>query len=214
MRGVLVPAAIAALVLSSCSTNPETGETEYNRMAIGAGIGALSGAAVGALVGDGRGAAIGAIGGGIAGAAVGGYMDAQQRELEESLKGSGVDVVRDGDNIYLNMPGNITFATDRSEIRPEFYGTLNDIAATLAEYDQTTIDVAGHTDNTGSADYNQGLSERRALSVADYISAQGVQHARINIGGFGETRPIASNTTAEGRQENRRVEISITPVVQ
>jgi outer membrane protein OmpA-like peptidoglycan-associated protein len=108
------------LVLTSCETNPETGQTEYNRTAIATGIGALGGAAVGALIGDSRGAVIGAIGGGLAGVAVGSYMDAQQRELEEGLKGTGVDVVREGDNIYLNMPGNITFATNSSDIRSEF----------------------------------------------------------------------------------------------
>ena len=146
-----------------------------------------------------------------AGGAVGAYMDRQEAELRQELAGSGVGVSRQGDNIVLNMPSNVTFDFDSTRIRGEFQGTLSEVSQTLAEYEQTYVDVVGHTDSTGSTTYNQGLSERRARSVADYISTRGVIRPRINIGGYGETQPIASNANEAGRQQNRRVEIFIRP---
>ena len=196
----LVAAPLAALLLTGCVTNPETG----NRRISKAGIGAIGGAVGGYLLGDilgGRndrtekivGAGIGAI----AGAGVGAYMDAQEKKLREQTAGTGVDVVRQGDDLLLRMPSGISFATDQSSIQPQFYGTLNQVAATLKDYPKTMIDVLGHTDATGSDSYNQTLSERRASSVADYLAAQGVQSVRIATRGYGKTQPIATNDTAE-----------------
>ncbi len=213
----LVAAPLAALLLTGCVTNPETG----NRRISKAGIGAIGGAVGGYLLGDilgGRndrtekivGAGIGAI----AGAGVGAYMDAQEKKLREQTAGTGVDVVRQGDDLLLRMPSGISFATDQSSIQPQFYGTLNQVAATLKDYPKTMIDVLGHTDATGSDSYNQTLSERRAGSVADYLAAQGVQSVRIATRGYGKTQPIATNDTAEGRAANRRVEIKIVPAVE
>jgi len=208
-------AAITLLALAGCTTDPVTGEQRVSKAAIGAAIGGALGAGSGALVGGRRnrtetivGAGIGAIAGG----AVGGYMDRQERELRERTAGTDVQVVRQGDDIVLNMPSGITFATNSYSIQPQFRNTLDDVARTLANYDQTFIDVYGHTDSTGGDAINVPLSENRARSVADYLSGRGVKRARIGTQGFGSSRPIASNDTPEGRQENRRVEIKIVPV--
>ncbi|MEE8270611.1 MAG: OmpA family protein [Alphaproteobacteria bacterium] len=211
MKAKTAAVAVAGVLLAGCVQNPETGQTELSRAGIGAGLGALGGAIIGGIADDGRGALIGAGIGALAGGAVGSYMDNQEAELREELAGSGVDVTRQGDNILLNVPGNVTFATNSSDIRPEFYTTLSELSGTLGAYEQTYVDVIGHTDSTGPADYNQSLSERRAKSVADYLSANGVIAQRIAIGGFGETQPIAENATAPGRQQNRRVEIVLRP---
>lgn len=202
---------LTGLMIAGCVRNPDTGNMEMSRTGLGATIGALGGAAVGAVADDGRGALIGAGIGALAGGAVGAYMDRQEAELREDLAGSGVGVSRQGDNIVLNMPSNVTFDFDSTRIRGEFQGTLAEMSQTLASYEQTYVDVIGHTDSTGSSTYNQDLSERRARSVADFISARGVIPPRINIGGYGETQPIASNATTVGRQQNRRVEIYIRP---
>ncbi len=202
---------LATLLIAGCARNPATGKMEMSSTGLGATIGALGGAAVGAVADDGRGALIGAGIGALAGGAVGAYMDRQEAELRNDLAGSGVGVSRQGDNIVLTMPSNVTFDFDSTRIRGEFQGTLTDVARTLGDYEQTYVDVVGHTDSTGSTTYNQGLSERRARSVADYISARGVIPPRINIGGYGETQPIASNAYEAGRQQNRRVEIYIRP---
>lgn len=202
---------LTGLMVAGCVRNPDTGQMEMSRTGLGATIGALGGAAVGAVADDGRGALIGAGIGALAGGAVGAYMDRQEAELRQELAGSGVGVSRQGDNIVLNMPSNVTFDFDSTQIRGEFQGTLSEVSQTLASYEQTYVDVVGHTDSTGAASYNQGLSERRARSVADYISARGVIRPRINIGGYGETQPIASNANEAGRQQNRRVEIFIRP---
>lgn len=198
----------ASMLLAGCETvqqNPRT--------AAGAGIGALGGAAVGTLFGgnDRRNALIGAGIGMLAGAAVGQYLDQQQRELEASLAGTGAQVTRQGDQLVVNFPASITFATDSAQIRPEFNSTLNEVAATLQRYPQSYIDVVGHTDSTGSDQYNQALSERRAQSVANYLRSRGVTPARVAAYGMGETQPVATNATAEGRQANRRVEVRIIP---
>ncbi|WP_343715169.1 OmpA family protein [Inquilinus sp.] len=180
----------------------------------GAAAGGLAGAGIGALVSGGNrgtGALIGAGIGALAGGAIGNYMDRQQAELRRNLAGTGIGVNRRGDNLVLEIPGDVTFATDSATIKPQFYGPLDQVAATLNQYTSTYIDVVGHTDNTGPAEYNQRLSEARARSVADYISSRGVYPPRINIGGAGEDQPKASNATAAGRQENRRVELTIRP---
>ncbi|NUS38810.1 MAG: OmpA family protein, partial [Lysobacter sp.] len=136
----------------------------------------------------------------------------QEAELRRSMQGTGVDVVRQGDNITLNMPGNITFGFDSANLSPQFYPVLDNVAGTLAQYNQTMIEVAGHTDNVGTDQYNQALSQRRAQAVASYLSGRGVLQQRMIVVGAGETRPIASNDTEAGRAENRRVEITIVPV--
>ena len=204
-------ATTCCVALAGCQTvqdNPNT--------AIGAGVGAAAGAALGTLVGgdDRRNALVGAGIGLLAGAAVGQYLDQQQRELEAGLAGTGAEVYRQGDQLLVNLPSNITFATDSSRIQPQFYSVLNEVAATFVQYPQSYIDVVGHTDSTGSAEYNQQLSERRASSVASYLISRGVNSARIASFGLGETAPIASNDTPEGRAQNRRVELRITPATQ
>lgn len=201
----------SGILIAGCTRNPTTGQMEMTNTGLGATLGALGGAAIGAITNDRRGALIGAGIGALAGGAVGAYMDRQEAELRQDLAGTGVDVSRQGDNIVLNMPSNVTFGFDSTTIRPEFQGTLSEVGQTLAQYEQTYVDVVGHTDSTGSTDYNQSLSERRARSVADYISARGVIRPRINIGGYGETQPIADNGTNAGRQQNRRVEIYLRP---
>jgi outer membrane protein OmpA-like peptidoglycan-associated protein len=210
-------AAIALAVLASCTTDPFTGEPQISKTAIGAAVGAASGAAIGAIADKekrGRGAAIGAGVGVLAGGAVGAYMDHQERKLRERLRGTGVSVTRINDDIFLNMPGNLTFATDRAEIRSDFYDVLNSVVLVINEFEKTLIEITGHTDSTGSDAHNQTLSEERALSVASYFKAQQVIPQRIITAGFGERFPIASNGTAEGRQQNRRVELRLVPIYQ
>ena len=207
----------AMLVTSACTTDPYTGQQTINRMAVGIGVGALSGYLLGDLVGgshDRNAKIIGAGIGAIAGGAVGNYMDRQEAELRRQTAGTGVDVYRQGDELVLRMPSGITFPVDRYDIQPQFQSTLDQVSQTLASYDQTYIDVLGHTDSTGSDAYNQSLSERRAQSVSDYLSARGVARARIGLRGYGESQPIASNETESGRSENRRVEIKVVPITQ
>lgn len=203
----------------ACSTvNPYTDEKQASKLAIGAGVGAASGAVIGLLTADSkdrqRNALIGAGIGALAGGGVGYYMDVQEAKLRQRLRNSGVSVTRSGDQIILNMPGNVTFATNSADINASFYDVLNSVAIVLNEYKKTTVDVIGHTDNVGSAAYNQTLSERRARSVAEYLVSQKVLAERLLIAGRGETQPIASNSTAEGRSQNRRVNIQITPLAQ
>jgi len=215
----IVAASSAALLAAACTTtDPYTGETRRNNTATGALIGAAAGAALGYLTNTSdssegaTNAAIGAGVGALAGAAVGSYMDRQQAELERELSGTGVEVDRRGDDIVLNMPGDITFAFDSAEIEPQFFPVLDDLAATLQQYPQTTVGVIGHTDSIGSDAYNLELSERRAESVAAYVVRGGVQPERIYIDGRGESEPIASNATDEGRARNRRVEVVLSPI--
>jgi outer membrane protein OmpA-like peptidoglycan-associated protein len=211
-------AMLAALVsTAACTTDPETGERRISKAAIGGIGGALGGYLLGDLVGGRRDRTekiVGAGIGGLAGAGIGAYMDRQERELRARTAGTDVQVIRRGDDLVLNIPSGITFAYDSSDVQPEFRRTLDQVAATLGEYNQTYIDVYGHTDSTGSDAYNQALSERRALSVADYLAGHGVQQARIATRGYGETQPVASNDTDDGRAANRRVEIKIVPVTQ
>ncbi|MEA1072637.1 OmpA family protein [Sphingomonas sp. LY160] len=206
-----------AMLVTACTTNPYTGRREISRTAIGAIGGALGGYLVGDLVG-GRGdrteKILGAGIGAIAGGAVGAYMDRQEADLRRQTAGTGVDVIRQGDDLILRMPSGITFAVDRYDVQPGARSTLDEVARTLSSYNQTYVDVLGHTDSDGSDAYNQGLSERRANAVADYLSSRGVARARMGVRGFGETAPIASNATIEGKAQNRRVEIKIVPVTQ
>jgi outer membrane protein OmpA-like peptidoglycan-associated protein len=205
---------VAAALLAACTTDPYTGERRVSRTAIGAGVGALAGAGVGVLIGNhrGRNAAIGAGIGALSGGAVGLYMDRQAAKLREELAGTGVSVTKVGDNIVLNMPGNVTFATDRGEVQGDFYPVLNSVAKVLKEYEKTLIHVTGHTDSTGGHQYNMDLSQRRADSVSSYLAAQGVQNVRLQARGFGPDRPVAGNDSPEGRQQNRRVEITLEPL--
>lgn len=218
MKHTIICACAAALLLSACTTNPYTGEEQVSKGLLGAGTGAAVGAAAGALLGattsvkTRKAALIGAGIGALAGGGVGLYMDNQEAKLRERLQDSGVSVTRVGDNIVLNMPSNITFDRDQSDIKPQFYDTLNSVALVFQEYDQTLIDVIGHTDGDGSEDYNYDLSRRRAGSVARYLSAQRLDPNRFSVEGRGEQEPIASNNTAVGKAQNRRVEITILPL--
>jgi outer membrane protein OmpA-like peptidoglycan-associated protein len=150
--------------------------------------------------------------GALAGGAVGNYMDRQESKLRAELQGTGVSVTRIGDNITLNMPGNVTFATDSSDLSPAFFDVLNSVGKVMKEYNKTVVEVAGHTDSTGSDSYNQSLSERRAGAVAQYLRSQQIGSERLITLGMGETRPVADNGSAEGRQANRRVEITMVPL--
>ena len=208
----------AALVAGGCKTlEPYTGEEQTSKTTRGALIGAAAGAAVGLMSGDDaverrQHALIGAGIGALAGGAIGNYMDRQEAELRAELEGTGVSVTRIGDNITLNMPGNVTFATDSSDLSPAFFNVLNSVGKVLKEYDQTVVEVAGHTDNTGSEAYNQGLSERRASSVSQYFQSRNITGERLIIVGMGELRPVADNSSTSGRQTNRRVEITMVPL--
>lgn len=208
----------AALTLAACTTtDPYTGETRPNYTGRGVLIGAAAGAALGYLTNtsdseEGRtNALIGAGIGALAGGAVGNYMDRQERQMREALRDSGVGVRREGNDLRLIMPGDITFDTNSTEIKPQFYSVLNDVADVLEQYPATYVDVVGHADSTGDAAYNQRLSEQRAQAVAGYLIAQNVMRDRFYVGGMGETSPIASNDTPQGRAQNRRVEIIIRP---
>lgn len=218
LHRILGAAGLAAmLATAACTTDPNTGQRQISKAAIGGIGGALGGYLLGDLVGgrhDRTEKILGAGIGAIAGAGVGSYMDAQERKLREQTAGSGVDVIRDGDNLLLRMPSGITFAYDRADVQPQFQPTLNEVASVLAQYPKTYIDVLGHTDSDGADAYNQGLSERRASAVAAYLSSHGVQSARIATRGYGETQPIASNATEQGKALNRRVEIKIAPVTE
>ncbi len=213
---LVVPA--AALILSACTTfDAYTGEEKTSKATRGALIGAAAGAVVGLVSGDDsverkKRALIGAGVGALAGGAIGYYMDQQEAKLRAELEGTGVSVTRIGDNITLNMPGNVTFATDSADLSPAFFEVLDSVGKVLAEYDQTVVEVAGHTDSTGTEDYNQGLSERRASSVTQYLQARGVMDQRLITLGMGELRPVADNASADGRQLNRRVEITMVPL--
>ncbi len=209
-----------SLALAGCqSVDPYTGEQKTSNTTKGAAIGAGVGAAIGLITGDSsserkRRALILAGAGGLAGGAVGNYMDRQEARLREQLQGTGVSVTRNGDNIILNMPGNVTFMTNSADINGSFYQVLNSVALVLKEFDKTVVDIAGHADSTGPDDKNLDLSQRRAGSVSSYLSAQGINAQRLIAVGYGETRPIASNDTKEGRAQNRRVEITLLPVTQ
>jgi outer membrane protein OmpA-like peptidoglycan-associated protein len=211
IRTSLCAVALGSLLLTGCAStgNPDTAKTRSGA-AIGAGIGAVIG-----LLSKGdkfENAAIGAAIGGLGGAAIGSYQDQQERKLRAQLANSGVEVQRVGNNITLDMPGGVTFATNSADINANFYTVLDKVAATLGEFNQTVIEVAGHTDSTGSRAYNMALSERRAGSVVSYLSSKGVAPERMISVGAGPDHPVDTNDTPEGRAQNRRVEITIVPV--
>ena len=207
-----------AVVASGCQTlDPYTREEKTSNATKGALIGAAAGAVVGLVSGDDaverrQRAMIGAGVGALAGGSIGYYMDRQEMKLRQELEGTGVSVTRIGDNITLNMPGNVTFATNSSDLSPAFFDVLNSVGKVLKEFDKTVIEVAGHTDSTGTDAYNQALSERRANSVGTYLGGQGVSQQRMILVGMGESRPVADNSTDAGRQANRRVEITMVPL--
>jgi len=217
LKVILVSASLT-IAVSGCETlDAYTQESKTSSATKGAVIGALAGAVVGLASGDDaverrQRALIGAGVGALAGGAVGAYMDRQEAELRAELEGTGVSVTRIGDNITLNMPGHVTFATDSSDLSPAFFDVLTSVGKVLTEFDQTVVEVAGHTDSTGSDSYNQALSERRATSVSQYLRTQDIDSQRMITVGMGESMPVADNTTNTGRQANRRVEITMVPV--
>jgi len=216
---IVVGLGVAAMLgASACTTtDPYSSTPRRNNTGTGVLAGALGGAVLGYLTNthngeEGRknaliGAGIGALGG----AAVGTYMDRQQRAMEAELSGTGVGVARQGDNLVLRMPSDVTFATNQSNIDPRFDSTLADVANVLREYDRSLVDVVGHTDSSGGDAINQPLSERRAVSVADALIRNGVQRERLYVAGNSSRNPIADNGTAQGKAQNRRVEILIRP---
>jgi len=203
--------------LAGCATSdPYGGQTQRSSTAMGTGIGAAIGAAAGALSGDGSTsrrdrALIGAAVGAAAGAGVGAYMDRQEQQLRDNLQGSRIEIDRRGDDIVLNMPSSVTFGFDSAELTADARSALNEVANVLTQYTDTRVNIAGHTDSTGDASYNQRLSERRAQSVGNYLSQNGVSSMRLNTMGYGANQPVASNATEQGRAQNRRVEITLTP---
>ena len=208
---------VVACLTAGCTTvNPYTRETQTSKAAKGAGIGAAAGAVAGLLTkGDKlQNALIGAGVGALAGGGVGYYMDVQEAKLRQKLEGTGVSVTRVGDNITLNMPSSITFATNSADLNAQFYNALDGVSMVLKEYNKTVIEVAGHTDSTGSDQYNQQLSQRRASAVASYLGSHGVNNQRLITVGAGETHPVASNDSESGRAQNRRVEMTIVPVTK
>jgi outer membrane protein OmpA-like peptidoglycan-associated protein len=210
----------AAVGLAGCqTTDPYTGEKKTSNASIGAGIGALAGAVIGAATGKDakdrrKRALIGAGVGGLTGAGVGAYMDAQEAKLRQKLAGTGVSVTRQGDNIVLNMPGNITFQTGSADLNANFFKVLDGVGMVVKEYDKTLVVIEGHTDSVGSDDANQSLSERRASAVSHYLGSKGINSQRVLTAGFGEARPIASNDDDSGRSQNRRVEVRLEPITQ
>ena len=214
----VLAATLATFLLAGCASIEQTATSpDREKTRKGAGYGAAAGAIVGLLTAGNdpfKSAMIGAAAGALIGGSAGYYQDKQEAKLRQQLAGSGVDVVRQGDNITLDMPGNVTFALDSASLNTDFHSVLNKVGETLREYDKTVIEVAGHTDSSGSDQYNQQLSEKRANAVAQYLSAQGVPAARMVTVGAGESHPVASNDTPDGRAQNRRVEITIVPVTE
>ncbi len=217
LRSAVLAVGLTAVLLGCQTLDPYTQEAKTSNTTKGAVIGAVAGAVVGLVSGDDaverrQRALIGAGVGALAGGAVGNYMDRQEAKLRAELQGSGVSVTRIGDNITLNMPGNITFATNSSDLSPQFFNVLTSVSKVMKEFDKTVVEVAGHTDSDGSDAYNQSLSERRARSVSSYLQSQGISGQRMITVGMGESMPVADNSTPEGKQANRRVEITMVPV--
>jgi outer membrane protein OmpA-like peptidoglycan-associated protein len=214
-RSPLALVLVTALALSACATPAANGPSpDRPNKVIGTGVGAVVGAGIGAAVGGdhrGRNAGIGAGAGALAGLAIGAYMDAQEKKLRERLDGSGVVVVRQGDDLLLRVPNDLSFDVDKSTLNAGVRDSLDGIARTVIEYPETTVLVIGHADSTGKDDYNLRLSERRANAVADYLGSKGVVSARLSALGRGESQPIADNSTPEGQAKNRRVEIRLQP---
>ena len=208
-----------SMLLASCASYtgqtsaPDDPNRTRNNALIGAGIGAVAGLLSGSDATERRQRAmVGAGVGGLAGGAIGAYQDRQEAELRRQTAGTGIVVDREGDTIKLNLPDGVTFDFNRTELKPQFYPALNNVAATLREFNQTLVEVSGHTDNVGSAAVNQRISEERAQNVASYLIGQGLQRERFEIAGFGYRYPVADNSTEQGRALNRRVEIRIVPL--
>jgi outer membrane protein OmpA-like peptidoglycan-associated protein len=217
--GYLAACIAAAPMLSGCmTTDPYTGEKEVTKTTTGATVGAIAGALLGAATSTKsdrkKAVLLGAGIGAVAGGGVGLYMDKQEDKLRKQLRGSGVSVTREGDNIILNMPSNITFDFDKSDLKPQFHNTLDSVVLVLNEFKSTLVTARGHTDSTGTDGYNQKLSERRALAVAQYLESKNVARQRLAAIGYGEARPVAPNNTPEGRAQNRRVELELEPITQ
>lgn len=213
MRKITFSLAALSLIISSCTTDPYTGERKISNTALYGGGGALAGALVGQLAGkDTKSTLIGAAIGGAAGAGAGYYLDNQESKLRAELQGTGVGIKRNGDSIKLIMPGNITFATNSSDINSSFYSVLNSVSKVFKEYKNTNIAISGHSDSSGDITKNQALSLNRAKSVSSYLVSQGVDMRRIEVAGLGSSNPIASNDSENGRSQNRRVEIEIVPI--
>ena len=218
VRKLRIAILVAAAFVGGCTTfDAYTGDEKTSKATQGALIGAAAGAVVGLASGDDaverrQQALIGAGVGALAGGSIGYYMDRQEAELRAELEGTGVSVTRIGDNITLNMPGNVTFATNSADLRPAFFDVLNSVSKVLKEFDQTVVEVAGHTDSTGSEAYNQELSERRSASVTQYFVSRKISAERLITVGMGELRPVADNGSEVGRQANRRVEITMVPL--
>lgn len=212
LKSTLGLAVAGALIMTGCTTtNPYTGEEETASATIGTGVGALGGAAIGALAGDGKGALIGAGVGAALGGGIGYYMDAQEAKLRQKLRSTGVSVTRSGNNIILNMPNALTFGVDQTNLSSQAQEVLNSVALVLQEYDKTNVHVFGYTDSTGAESYNLRLSEVRANAVSTYLTRSGVDSNRMSSTGRGEASPIATNDTEQGRAQNRRVEIALSP---
>jgi outer membrane protein OmpA-like peptidoglycan-associated protein len=213
---IIAGAVAIMMTLSACTTNPYTGESQAGKAGIGAGVGAVLGAGIGVLSSSkkdrGKGALIGAAAGAALGGGAGYYMDVQEAKLREKMKGTGVRVTRQGDNIVLNMPNNVTFDTNSSTLKPAGANTLVGVAMVLKEYEKTVVNVVGHTDSTGARALNMTLSQQRADGVASALITQGVVANRIRSNGVGPDQPIASNSTTEGKAQNRRVEITLSPL--
>lgn len=207
MKKTVVCGLLVVSMLTACATDPYTGQSKVSNTAWGTGLGALAGAGIGALAGGEKGALIGAGVGAAAGAGTGAYMDVQARKLRQELLNTGVQVQEVNGQIYLIMPGNITFDSNDANIKPAFQPVLNSIAKVIDEYDKTMVQVNGYTDSTGSAATNNSLSLMRANSISNYLRLKGVDGSRIVSNGYGSSNPIASNATAAGREQNRRVEI-------
>jgi outer membrane protein OmpA-like peptidoglycan-associated protein len=212
----LLPAVVICALLTACTTtDPNTGEKKVSNTAKDGGIGAVAGAVLGGLVSSKkdrtRGIITGAAVGGGIGAAVGHRADKQEAELRAKLAKSGVDVQRQGDTINLVVPGAISFPTGSAQLAPDFYGSLNQVATSLKEFPDSTVQVIGHTDSTGSTAFNQTLSVNRANAVVVYLTAQSIDPQRVHALGMGPSQPVADNSTVDGRAKNRRVEIKIVP---
>jgi outer membrane protein OmpA-like peptidoglycan-associated protein len=213
---VLLPASLAMLV-AACTSDPFTGERRLTNTTGGALVGAGTGAVAGALIGSARGdtragALIGAGVGALAGGSIGVYMDRQEDQLRAQLRGTGVSVTRVGDNIILNMPSNVTFGVSQFDVQPQFNTTLRSVALVLQEFNQSLVDIVGHTDSTGTRAYNMQLSQQRATAVSRVLAQFGVDPRRFFVEGRGPDNPVADNATEAGRALNRRVEIRIVPL--
>ncbi len=212
-------ALVAAMMLGGCATytgqtsDPNDPNRTRNNALIGAGIGAVAGLLTGGDATERRQRAmVGAGVGGLAGGAIGAYQDRQEAELRRQTAGTGINVSRDGDVIKLNLPDGVTFDFNSAALKPQFHPALNNVASTLSEYNQTIVEVTGHTDSVGGDAVNQRLSEQRASAVGNYLMGRGLMRERFEVVGMGKNYPIADNSTDSGRAQNRRVEIRVLPL--